>query len=223
MLKVCIFLLEQHSDPNETHKGVSLLHLACVIGSWDLIRTLLLHGAKPSNDNTSKIYPIDMLETPAEKARFTALVSQSSTQVRPPRPCPCGSGSPLSACHAKDQPYPGEYLCPCCSRKTYAKCCQKKIAFSWSERWTDETQFHWVKTVIQPMQFTDPEEQTEFIAKMQSMNKAEQRDLLPTPEGTREILRRTRAIIQTLALYGKVDRAFAKAAEKTGYFPKCVR
>ncbi|KAJ7927448.1 hypothetical protein B0H13DRAFT_2653444 [Mycena leptocephala] len=95
-------------------------------------------------------------------------------------------GSPLSACHAKDQPYPGEYLCPCCSRKTYAKCCQKKIAFTWSERWTDETQFHWVKTVIQPMQFTDPEEQTEFIAKMQSMNKAEQRDLLPTPEGTRK-------------------------------------
>jgi hypothetical protein len=73
------------------------------------------------------------------------------------------------------------------------------------------------------MQFTDPEEQTEFIAKVQSMNKAEQRDLLPTPEGTGEILRRTRAIIQTLALYGKVDRAFAKAAEKTGYFPKCVR
>ncbi|KAJ6588717.1 hypothetical protein B0H19DRAFT_1100838 [Mycena capillaripes] len=220
MLEICVFLIQQHSDPNAMHKGVSLLHLACLIGSWDLIRALLLHGAKPANNVTSTIHPIDMFETPSDKARFTALVSQYCTQVRPARPCPCASGRPLSECHATYQPYPAEYLCPCCSHKIYAKCCQKRPAFAWYEEWTDETQFHYVQKVIQPMKFSDPEEQAKFVAKLQSSNEAEQRDLLPTPEGTRATTQRLHAVIQCLALCGKVDRAFAKAAEKTGYLPR---
>ncbi|KAJ7640799.1 hypothetical protein DFH06DRAFT_1215271 [Mycena polygramma] len=220
MLKVCIFLVEQHSDPNEMHKGVSILHLACLIGSWDLIRALLLHGAKPSNDNAPKMYPIDTLETLSDKANFTALVSQYSTQIRPPRPCPCASGRTLSECHATDQPYPGEYLCPCCSRKTHAKCCEKRIGFTWHEIWTEETQFDFVKKIIQPMKFADPEEQADFIAKVQSMSKDDQRDLIPTVGEARDTIQRHQVTVQLLARSGKIDRAFAKAAEKTGYLPR---
>ncbi|KAJ6473641.1 hypothetical protein C8R47DRAFT_1145096 [Mycena vitilis] len=217
ILQICIFLIEQHSDPSETHKGASLLHLACLIGSWDLIRALLLHGAKFSNDNAPKMYPIDMLETSSEKSNFTTLVSQYSTQIRPPRPCPCASGRPLSECHATAQPYPGEYLCPCCSRKTHAKCCQKRLGFTWHEIWTEETQFDFVKKVIQPMKFADPEEEAAFIAKVQRMSKDQQRDLIPTVGEARDTIQRHHTTIQLLALSGKIDRAFAKAAEKTGY------
>ncbi|KAJ6595675.1 hypothetical protein DFH09DRAFT_905714 [Mycena vulgaris] len=220
ILQVCIFLVEQHSDPNEAHKGLSLLHLACVIGSWDLIHALLLHGAKPSVSGTSKILPIDMLESPSEKARFTVRVSECSIIPRPPRPCPCASGRPLSECHATSQPYPGEYICPCMSRKIHAKCCQKKDAFSWHEFWDDEKQFDFKMQIIQPMQFTDPADQAGFIAELQSMSKAEQHDLLPTHESVRKHLEGSRATIQILASHGMVDLAFAKAVDKTGLIPR---
>ncbi|KAJ7145306.1 hypothetical protein C8R43DRAFT_1237469 [Mycena crocata] len=218
MLRICVFLIEQHSDPNEMHKGVSLLHFACLIGSWDLICALLLHDAKASNDNPSKVYPVDMFQSSSDKARFTALTSEYSNKARPPHPCPCASGIPLSQCHATDQPY---HICPCFSRKTYAKCCQKRTAVTWHEKWTDETQFHFVKKLIRPIKFIDPAEQTQFIAKVKTMSKAEQREkLLPTPEGTQEALQLIHAVIKSLAFRGKIDRAFAEATEKTGYFPR---
>ncbi|KAJ7078085.1 hypothetical protein C8R44DRAFT_825635 [Mycena epipterygia] len=216
ILKVCIFLVEQHSDPDETHNaGVTLLHLACSIGSWDLIRVLILHGAKHSRQNPLKMLPIDTFESPSDKARFRALVSECSTKTRPPRPCPCASGLPLAECHATDQPYPGEYICPCKSRRIHSKCCQKKDTFAWHEIWDDEHQFEFKR---KPLNVPDSSLalMVEWTTKVERMSLAERRNCMVSLE----FIQRVRAIIHDLALRGMIDLAFASAVEKIGYPPR---
>ncbi|KAJ7117636.1 hypothetical protein C8R44DRAFT_983126 [Mycena epipterygia] len=132
--QVCLFLISHHSDPNESHKvDISVFSLACIIGSWDLIRALLLHGATPDMR-----FVIKCFKSEADKTRFKSLVSELSTAIRPPRICPCGSQRPLQDCHATRQPYPAHYICPCGSRKIHSACCARKTELSWNEKWNEE-------------------------------------------------------------------------------------
>ncbi|KAJ7709495.1 hypothetical protein B0H17DRAFT_1190700 [Mycena rosella] len=134
MVAVCLFFVSHHSDPNETHgTNITVLALACIIGSWDLIRALLLHGANPHGLPTARIFKDD-----ATRTRFESLVRELSTAVRPARICPCGSGRPLKDCHINSQPYPPSCICPCESRKLYSACCAKKPDISFDMIWSEE-------------------------------------------------------------------------------------
>ncbi|KAJ7485448.1 hypothetical protein FB451DRAFT_1229859 [Mycena latifolia] len=131
--RVCHFLISQWSNPNETNGGVSLLQMALQTDSWDLFRALLLHGAELSPSL------VQFLDNESDKARFLSLISEfkNSTAGRPPRPCPCASEMLLKDCHAvsEGKPYPMEYICPCGSKKIYAKCCSKQTGMGWIEQW----------------------------------------------------------------------------------------
>lgn len=126
--RVCILLVEQHSDVHETRDTITLLHLACASQSWELIRMLLTHGANPAPPGLpNHHYPIAAFKTNNEKERYTSLIP-TTLITRPLRLCPCWSGKNLKDCHAdgKNRPYPSAFLCICMSRKTYEKCCKKK-------------------------------------------------------------------------------------------------
>ncbi|KAJ7828797.1 hypothetical protein B0H13DRAFT_1656080 [Mycena leptocephala] len=137
--QICLFLLEQHADPNETHDGISLLGLACLADQWDIIQALLLHGAHTSPSSSHTIptqQPARLLKTQHARSKFDAHVATYSGKPRPPRLCPCGSRRALEDCHSRAQPYPEEGICPCGSGKIYAKCCTKQANIMyWVEKW----------------------------------------------------------------------------------------
>ncbi|KAJ7167501.1 hypothetical protein C8R46DRAFT_1093209 [Mycena filopes] len=142
MRQVLLFLLSHHADPNESHNGVSVLHLACMGSFWDLVEALLLHGANPFY-SVGAGSPAHVLKNNADKARFSSLASKYQGTTRPPRPpriCPCGSGSPLQDCHAVagGKPYNPEYICCCGSRKIYSACCAKKAKIRYTEVWDEK-------------------------------------------------------------------------------------
>ncbi|KAJ7640858.1 hypothetical protein DFH06DRAFT_624075 [Mycena polygramma] len=132
VIEICLFLVAHHSDPNETHgTDMSVLNIACLVRSWELVRALLLHGAIP------RVRAEIFRDHPADKIRFDGLVSELSNAVRPARICPCGSNQRLEDCHRSPQSRPKHYLCPCESRKTYAACCAKKD-IEWRDAWHEE-------------------------------------------------------------------------------------
>ncbi|KAF7336921.1 hypothetical protein MVEN_02128500 [Mycena venus] len=140
--RVCVFLLSHHSDPNETHDGLSLLHLACMTSAWDLIHALLLHGADPSPSSLGPSrHPVRFLKTESDRARFRSLISEAknSTTERPPRVCPCASGLPVESCHGVPggKLYPQEHLCCCGTRRIYSACCGKQSGKVWIEEWNE--------------------------------------------------------------------------------------
>ncbi|KAJ7461853.1 hypothetical protein B0H11DRAFT_2056339 [Mycena galericulata] len=135
LIQICLFLLDQHTDANEMHDGLSLLGLACLSDQWDLIRALLLHGAHTSPSSPHP--PMCFLKTADARSKFSALVAQRSGKPRPRRLCPCGSERALDQCHSNGnaQPYPEEGICPCGAGKIYAKCCVKRQDMYWVEKW----------------------------------------------------------------------------------------
>ncbi|KAK7032911.1 hypothetical protein R3P38DRAFT_2773413 [Favolaschia claudopus] len=93
------------------------------------------HGADPPQPNDVAA----LFETAADRARFNAMLQERTNVIsRPPRKCPCGSGIPVSECHATSQPYPLEYVCVCGSGKTYEKCCFYRKSFV-AEKWNSNT------------------------------------------------------------------------------------
>ncbi|KAJ7204301.1 hypothetical protein C8J57DRAFT_1619188 [Mycena rebaudengoi] len=90
--------------PNETHDGTSLLQLAYITASWDLIRALLIHGADPCPFATLSKHLAVPKKT--DEPLYTSLTSELAGAERPPRLCPCGGGSALKNCHATFQAYP---------------------------------------------------------------------------------------------------------------------
>ncbi|KAJ7780991.1 hypothetical protein B0H16DRAFT_1710245 [Mycena metata] len=154
--EVLLFLISHHADPNETHRGLSLLHMACLCSSWDLIEALLLHGANPfpSSIETEDCTPHEFFRNPGDATRFLSLVSEYCDTPRPPRICPCGSGLPLNNCHAVagGKPHALEYICPCGSRKTYSACCAKKPRMKYVEEWDEKKERLVVKQdIVMPM------------------------------------------------------------------------
>ncbi|KAJ7461865.1 hypothetical protein B0H11DRAFT_118731 [Mycena galericulata] len=221
MAGVCLFLIAQHSDPNETREiNISVLALACIIGSWDLIHALLLHGAIPTQ-GLEKVFSNE-----TDKMRFRSLVSQLSNLPRPPRICPCGSERPLKECHAHSQPWSAEYLCPCKSRKINSACCAKKTDFSWSEIWDEEK--GWLDitcTITRHVRATNPDgpEPDEshlrcamFVAGVAGVQEA---FVPPTGQNSRWIDMPNLLIMQELANKRKIDPAFVAASKKTMIVP----
>ncbi|KAJ7754501.1 hypothetical protein B0H16DRAFT_1241322, partial [Mycena metata] len=144
--EVCLFLIAHHSDPNEKPKGQnhSALGVACISRSWELIRALLLHGARSLGH--TRYFPDE-----ADKTRFKSLVSELAKSARPARICPCGSDRTLRECHQNFQPYPIHFICLCGSRKVYGACCAKKSDMSWSEKWNEKKGWlDFARTVARP-------------------------------------------------------------------------
>ncbi|KAJ7461478.1 hypothetical protein FB451DRAFT_1268301 [Mycena latifolia] len=215
---VCLFLISNHSDPNETHMmggtTISVLALACCIGSWELINALLLHGANPTG--LAKIF-----QSKADRNRFKTLASEMSTAVRPLRICPCGSGRSLKDCHLEAQPYPPSYICPCESRKIHSACCAKEPDVSWEEIWDEEK--GWLDPrpcITRNIQTADPDtDGTDIklgmlVAGMAGMGGAAfTRQTFPWLEKSNLV------ILQALAEQRRIDPAFVAASKKTMLTP----
>ncbi|KAJ7505122.1 hypothetical protein B0H11DRAFT_1851247 [Mycena galericulata] len=139
---IAIVLIDQHADTNATvgwqGKVVSSLHFACAKEDWDLVASLLKHGAQRKPTHTCADVEF-FLGTAAAKRRFTALQTKANGTSRPPRLCPCFSGKPLSNCHSKELPYPEEFTCSCGSAKTFKKCCKTRN-LALKEIWAEESQ-----------------------------------------------------------------------------------
>ncbi|KZT01523.1 uncharacterized protein LAESUDRAFT_459678 [Laetiporus sulphureus 93-53] len=134
VVRIATTLVEQHADVNVVMDGCSPLTYACQALQWPLIELLLLHGARLPSRQPSGLF--DGLSSRSDSSRFAALVKKiGPVPSRPPRPCPCWSGKPLSKCHAADQHlYPAHFFCPCGSRKSYGYCCSRR-EFQTYEAW----------------------------------------------------------------------------------------
>jgi hypothetical protein len=212
--RVCIFLLCQYADPNETHDGVSLLHLACQSGSWDLIRALLLHGADPtpSTLGPSK-HPVRFLRMEADRARFRSLASEvkNSTTGRPPCLCPCASGLPLEGCHGVPggKPYPPEYICCCGTKRIYSACCRKRTGKAWMEEWNEtgdrlvQRKVEFVESLLSPSS-SEPISESEAKKRFEDAERTERQRHIQDN------------IIRVLGASGRIDPAYIVAIKKTG-------
>ncbi|KAJ6543811.1 hypothetical protein B0H10DRAFT_1356022 [Mycena sp. CBHHK59/15] len=210
--RVCLFLVSQHSDPNETHGDFSLLHFACITSSWDLIQYLLIFGANPcpSVDKPAHL-PVNMLRNESDKVRFTALVSKLARAARPARLCPCASGRYLNDCHAVEQPYPSDYICLCRSRKIYLACCAKKSGLTWKEVWNekadwlDHTQSITMSGQMQTADITSGQIMQQ-LALLEAMDRHNKTAYWP-------------AIVDALAKKQLIDPAYAAASKQTKIAP----
>ncbi|KAJ7147155.1 hypothetical protein C8R43DRAFT_543344 [Mycena crocata] len=214
--RICHFLIIQHSDPNELHGGLPLLKLACIAGSWDLIRALLLHGANPTPSSLSpEHHPIRFLEKKSAKARFKALISELSTVPRPPRICPCGSERPLKDCHADPQPWCPEYICCCGSRKIYSNCCALKRDTSWTEYWNAEKDWlDFGPSIHRSIRATDPDA-TEFDVKCAMLASGMALDRT----NFRWLDEPNLFVLQVLTQQRRVDPGYAAACKQTMMVP----
>ncbi|KAJ6473590.1 hypothetical protein C8R47DRAFT_987204, partial [Mycena vitilis] len=211
IVQICLFFVAHHSDPNETHgTDISVLSLACITRSWELIRALLLHGATP--DGLTQIFH----HQPADKTRFEKLVSELSSAVRPARICPCGSSRLLKDCHQTSQPRPGHFLCPCQSRKTYAACCSKKN-IEWSDHWDEKEGLLGISRVLcRSAQAAHAGLGAEDI--IRAMDVAG----VTVPAGPRalsQIDKPNEAILKVLIEERRIDPAYAAACKKTMIAP----
>ncbi|KAJ7780938.1 hypothetical protein B0H16DRAFT_1817221 [Mycena metata] len=225
MRRVLLFLLAHHADPDETYQGLSVLHLACMCNSWDLIEALLLHGANPfpSSFTTAGFTPQAYLRNPDEDGiRFLSLVSKYRDTPRPPRICPCGSGLPLKNCHAVagGKPYVPEYICPCGSREIYSACCAKEPRMNYVEEWDEEKE----QLVVVKQDIARPTDvgalRTE-AGEDSSRSKRERKQMLKTEVGLATqmaVVSRglQEDVMQQLVQTGRVDPAYAAACRQTG-------
>ncbi|KAJ7167311.1 hypothetical protein C8R43DRAFT_877406 [Mycena crocata] len=212
--QICLLLLEHHSDPNETHNGLSLLALACISNQWDLIRALLLHGACPSPSSTPAAQlPLRFLKSELDKKAFNSHVVEFSKTLRPRRPCPCGSTRLLENCHARPepQPYSEEGICPCGAGKIHAKCCVKRKDMYWVERWDPHLAF--LERVAIPRITTVPEYQN-MGGKLYMNMPFEERQ-----KEQRAHLDDSHLLLQKLAKSGRVDPGFAAAGAAVRFQP----
>jgi hypothetical protein len=221
--RVCLFLISQYSDPNETHDGVSLLQLACTTNSWDLIHDLLLHGADPSSPSAARQHrPARFFKKETEKTRFLSLVSkfQHAATPRPARLCPCGSALLLEQCHAVSggKPYRTEEICPCGTRRIYSACCGKKAGMEWIEEWDEEEGQLKVGRHIH-MSYTLPPSMSEQIGDMMGDREEihmQGGDFRPTPEMIEGALKIQEMVVEALRHSGRIDPAYAAAAKESG-------
>ncbi|KAJ7709477.1 hypothetical protein B0H17DRAFT_227562 [Mycena rosella] len=217
ILELCLFLLGHHADPNEMHNGLSLLGLACLAEQWELIRTLILHGARSSPSSTPpNQLPTRLLKTEGDREVFRSLGWELANKPRPRRPCPCGSARPLEDCHAQAeaQPYPGDVICPCGAMKIHAQCCVKRKDMYWVEQWdrrADRLQRECVPRVDTPLIH-------EAIAAKLSMSGDERQAFL------RQHLDWNHRMLKDLAKSGRIDPAYAAAGCLVQFQPIwCVR
>lgn len=206
IIAICIFLVEQHADVNEIYgEGVTALHCACISGSWDLIRVLLLHGADPG---LSTLHPSTLFQSLSDEQRFLSLIP-SSPVTRPPRLCPCASGKPLKLCHADPLPYPHHYICPCGSYKPNSACCKNEAGILWVQVWDVENDcFNFIRRELLSIKITNDE-----VAPPATMLK---KDILVLGLGETGILRVSHAILEHLLQLRAIDPAYAYAAKKLG-------
>ncbi|KAJ7461481.1 hypothetical protein FB451DRAFT_1044251, partial [Mycena latifolia] len=208
MRQICLLLLENHADANETHDGLSLLALACLGDEWDLTKALLLHGAQSCAPPTK--LPVQYLKTERARALFSSLASKFANKPRPPRPCPCCSGRALEDCHgqAEAQPYPADAICPCGSAKIHAQCCVKRTDMYWVEHWVPH------------------EERLQRVAVPRSaplLEKISTMGFLMDKDNIQNMLRRqlaeVHAMLKDLAKTGRIDPAYAAAGCLVSYQP----
>ncbi|KAJ6595686.1 hypothetical protein DFH09DRAFT_1072632 [Mycena vulgaris] len=205
MLQICLFLIEQYADVNETHDGLSLLGLACLGDQWELINAHLVHGARPSPSSTPPAQlPAALLQTDFHRAMFKSRVSELSRTPRPCRFCPCGSGLPLTACHGQPepQPYPAEYICPCGLGKIHAGCCVKWTDMYWGETWDSRTGR--LERVSIPLVSAD---------------RLFQGDERKREEISRARLEAAHAVLKALGESGRIDPGFAAAGCRVLFQP----
>ncbi len=148
--RIATLLVEQHGDVNSGYRGRTPLSIAVELCMWDVVELLLRHRVK--------VPPLKRLsfQSNVEKLQYLKLLTSvgSDTQAgRPPRPCPCWSGKPLTECHAAGwTSYPGDLLCCCGKNRKYDNCCVKR-EFKWMERWSEENQmFEVTKDINQVFQ-----------------------------------------------------------------------
>jgi hypothetical protein len=134
--RVCMLLISQRADINETHNSISLLHPASKAASWDLICCLLEHGADPTPSSLPEHHhPIYLFKRAFDKQRFHHLTQKYLLVIYHP-----SSSKLLLECHAdggEDKPYPDDFICRCKSRKLYVNCCKKRGILRWDnqEEW----------------------------------------------------------------------------------------
>jgi hypothetical protein len=79
--RVCMLLISQRADINETHNSISLLHLACKAASWDFIcHCLLEHGVDPTPSLPEHHDPIYLFKKAFDKQRFHHLTQKYCTR-----------------------------------------------------------------------------------------------------------------------------------------------
>ncbi|KAJ7286248.1 hypothetical protein C8J57DRAFT_1708583 [Mycena rebaudengoi] len=226
--EICLLLLDHHSDANETHDGTSLLQLAYITASWDLIRALLIHGADPCPFATLSKHLAVPKKT--DEPLYTSLTSELAGAERPPRLCPCGGGSALKNCHATFQAYPIKYICFCGSRKTYSACCLKRPRLAWEEQWNAQAGWLDHAEIIVGGTAAASFLLGEVEASLQNDVCREMMSFEPSAEEaetkSRELARLktivdncTRDVAKSLAERGLIDPAFAAAVKKTGFVP----
>lgn len=219
--RICVLLVEQHSDVNEAHDISTLLYLACASRSWDLIQVLLAHGANTAPTLPRDRYPIAAFEMGDDKERYTSLISLTSFISRPPRRCPCWSGKNLDDCHGDGttRPLPDEFLCRCGSRKIYSKCCKKR-GIKRTEQWYIEGSYIRPSVVLFSLKLakdisSDPASGTEW---MRVVEKHQARMETPRTEAWHK--RRKAMVLAELKSTGQIDPAFAYPSKRLEFMPK---
>ncbi|KAF5364887.1 hypothetical protein D9758_008106 [Tetrapyrgos nigripes] len=83
-------LIEQHADVNASAFGCTLLCLAADSHQWDLLKLLLLHGARRPGPQDHQPH------STSGRIRLSSLMKEiKPANPRPARPCPCWSGKLL--------------------------------------------------------------------------------------------------------------------------------
>jgi hypothetical protein len=216
--------LEQHADPKCASEGFTPLHTACKFKFWDLIELLLKYGADPLPPRlpgSTVPAPPTFFRTPADKARFRALVHSTANSPRPPRMCPCFSGKMLAACHdAEAKPFPLDFLCRCGSQKVHNRCCRKRKFVSF-ERW-DEAQQFIMPCEARSMPFPISEEQDKNLKEKLGIIEDVSEELgspITRPSGE-ECSVIARMYADGLLSQGLIDPAFAWAMKRVDFVPR---
>ena len=215
-------LLEQYADVNITRDGTTFLHQLCSIGNLELVELFLQHGCTSTNRKGKR--PIDLLWSEEDRAQYRDLVrkyTNNGEHIRPPRSCPCMSGSPQEKCHGylNAVSYPSHFYCICGSKKSYASCNCSRQNLSIVEVWDDEL------GGIRSLYITEWEEERAHRLALQKQN-LEKKVLSNRPKRKKVDEEKTRQstikYVEELADKGLVDPAFAFALKHTGDLPRYV-
>ncbi|KDQ11942.1 hypothetical protein BOTBODRAFT_432510 [Botryobasidium botryosum FD-172 SS1] len=211
-------LIEQHADVDQKENGCSILEIACSVRSWELVKLLLKHKAKPSQKCHSYFH------SRSDKDRFISIASSYASNPRPERVCPCWSGKTLAQCHgATAQPYPLPFLCVCGSKKKYQKCCYERSAWV-TEKWAEDDQrlqqsFSSAPTVA------DYVTSDKFQAMQAVMEKLAKTNGLSLPTLCQSTVRAearetSLGLLASLVPSGRIDPAYFYACKQVDFFPR---
>ncbi|KZT52921.1 hypothetical protein CALCODRAFT_68617 [Calocera cornea HHB12733] len=150
-------LIEHHSDVSfRGRDGSTPLTLACSACDFDVIELLLKHGANSMEPLLTNFEGPGMHSVSLhDRERYCELAGRIQRErdpaaPRPPRPCPCFSGKPLTSCHQfGDHPYPLHFLCPCGSGHAFKSCCASDPNANATEHWDEEEGWGFITSVME--------------------------------------------------------------------------